>query len=124
MESKLRVLVVVTALFVLAGCASKRVVAPTKEELDAAAQTPEVQCPQPALPPAVTQAHLSGTTQVEIEVDAMGAVAKAAVAKPSGNTPAHALADEAVVAAVRQCRFPVVPGDGPRTGVMPVEWKG
>lgn len=119
----LKKLAIVTAVFVLAGCASKRALAPTTEEIEAAAQTPEVQCPEPALPPPVTQAHLSGTTQVEVEVDAMGVVTKAAVAKRSGDTPAHALADEAVLASIKQCRFPATPAGSGRTGVVPVDWK-
>jgi TonB family protein len=89
---------------------------------DPAAHPPRVECPNPEWPPLVRQAHLAGTTGVRVDVGSDGSVSSAVVARRSGDTPVHALADEAVKRSIEQCRFPEAKGTSSRKGVIPVNW--
>ena len=118
----MRVIGILAAAFVVAGCASEETKPQRPEDLVPPSQP--VSCPAPVMPEAVTRAHLAGSTEVQIEVTPKGEVTDVKVTRASGSTPAHAAADAAVVAAERQCRFPEVGGQGSRTGVLTINWKG
>lgn len=62
-------------------------------------------CEKPEYPAAAQRAEATGVTKIRFTVDATGAVSKAEVEKPAGNSREHRLLDRAAVDALSKCRF-------------------
>lgn len=67
-------------------------------------------CPIPQEP--ASGSVVAGLTGLRLIVDRSGAVVHASLARSSGVTRQHALQDEAVLRAFRQCRYEVIPQEG------------
>jgi TonB family protein len=80
-------------------------------------------CPIPVFPRAALRAGAAGVTRIAMTVASDGAVTNVHVRQSSGETPAHALLDEAVVRAMKACKFAPAPGLLPTTAIQEFEWK-
>jgi TonB family protein len=67
-------------------------------------------CPQPAYPAEARQHEAAGTTELEFEVNPLGAVTRVAIVKSSGSGPGHRVLDTAALETIRKCNFPAAPG--------------
>ena len=105
----------VAALWV--GCAQTQPLEPRPVDPETAV------CPRPDYPLAARRSDATGTTRVSYRIQPSGAVSDAWVTRKSGETPAHAVLDEAALTAVGVCRFAEANGYAPVRASQDCEWR-
>lgn len=117
---RLALLVTAAGALALAGCESS---APKRVDPADAGPPPRAECPAPELPAQARAVHATGVTRIAYEIAEDGKITKVSVVHPSGDSEAHRVRDQAVVAARSQCRFPPLPGGGVRKGEEEFTWR-
>ena len=80
-------------------------------------------CKQPPYPEAARRDEASGTTELEIEVNADGKVTRVAIARSAGPTPSHKLLDTLALESLAKCSFAPAPGFLSGTGRLSFVWR-